>query len=650
MASYRSSFAVPLVLVLLGVGAGTAVFWHQHRAKPAADVSGKPSASGSAPGASAVGVAALRHQVGTRRAYSLVSTRIITLRAPREAKEAAGSEETLRYELHGTWETTVLQNDPLGVLLLTQLREPQLRGATDSDAALQAKVLADLAVPFFLQLDPSGRLRVVRLRKDVSAQARGFIKAVAAQLQYVRPAQPDRTWNTEESDPTGEYVAHYEQQATSDREPLRYHKSRQRYLHVATAQGLGPVTELGKVAGTLDLTYTLDGADAATAGLQKVTGKDSLQVEPGAAMPSISSSSEITLALLRTDGPVDVTALLALASTPDYEPVAIAALDSDSSTAHADDAQLVKGASLQALVHQLGALPESGSGPQRAALHTRLSALFRLDGSAAQKAMLAVKQGLAEPAAKTLIGALGGAGTAAAQAALVQLAETKSLTTDLRENALAVLGLAENPEDSTAAALLRATGDTDREVRSTAALALGNVAAGQRKSNPGDADQSVDELLALLASAATQDEQIVYLQALGNAGDARALPALQRALASEAAAVRSAAVVSLRFIEGAQVDQLITGAIIQDRAAEVRRGALFAASLRALPSLFAALQKAALGDEDVGVRMDAVGLLGKALTMPAISGSAGAVLRTVASKDPEPEVRRAALNRLQSGR
>ena len=647
--SRRSRYALPLVFVALGLGGGTAVLWHRQRAVPSAQsgsAAGRSAAERST--AAATTADAPRFQVGARRAYSLVSTRLITLRAHPTGRDAAGGEETLRYELHGTWETTVVHKDALTVLLLGQLRAPQLRGASDPDAALQGKVVAGLAVPFFLELDPGGRLRAVRLRRDVSAQSRGFIKAVAAQVQYVRPAQASRAWTSEESDPTGNYEAHYELQDAPDGAALRCTKSRSRYLHIATAQGMGPVTELGKVSGQLALTYTLDGRDAATAELRAVTGRDRLEVDPGAGLPSIASQSEIALTLLHAEGPVDVAALQALAATADYEQVAIASLDADVSTARSDDEHLVNGASLPALLGQLGALPASGSGPERAALHSRLSALFRLDASAAQKAMQAVKQGLAEPAAKTLIGSLGGAGTAAAQAALVQLAETRSLTTDLRENALAVLGLADRPEDSTAAALLRATRDSDSEVRNTAALALGNVAAGQRKNNPGDADQSVDELLALLASATTQDDQIVYLQALGNAGDPRALPALQRSLTSDAAAVRSAAVVALRFIESATVDQLIATALLQDRAAEVRRGALFAASLRPLPPLLPSIEKAALSDPDISVRMDAIPLLGKALSLPGVSASAATVLRTIATKDPEPELRRAAQNRLQT--
>ena len=181
----------------------------------------------------------------------------------------------------------------------------------------------------------------------------------------------------------------------------------------------------------------------------------------------------------------------------------------------------------------------------------------------------------------------------------------------------------------------------------TALLALGNTSLALRKSGQTtEADQGVEELLQRLQNARTQDDQLLYLQALGNAGDARAVPAITTALATPAAAVRNAAVVALRFIEGPQVDQLIASTLAQDPATEVRRGAVYALSFRSLSVFLPALQKAVLSDGDANVRADVVAVLGKAMALPGVV----ALLRTVAEKDASPDVRRSAQALLASSR
>jgi HEAT repeat protein len=371
-------------------------------------------------------------------------------------------------------------------------------------------------------------------------------------------------------------------------------------------------------------------------------------------MPRVSSESRVSLRLLGGAQQADelVEQWLRLARGSEYESAPLGKSDEDPDSDRRSDEQLVQGARFEDLLAQLRRMPPGEDGQERANLLVRLSALMRLDPAAARRAQLAIAQGTEPPTARTLLGALGGAGSTAAQEALVQVGESAALASELRMNAVAALGLTDQPEEGSAAALQRLASDPNADVRSTAVLALGNTALAQRRhGQTGEAAAAVDEILARLSAAQTEDEQLLYLQALGNTGDPRALPALQAALRVPSVEVRKAAAQGLRFIPsdsgGTSPDQLLTEAL-RDPAAPVRLGALFAVSFRPLLVFLPALQQLVLHDGDEGVRTETVNLLGRAL------GSAGAqllpgvlhTLKQVAERDPAPRVRKAALDLL----
>lgn len=638
----RSILAVAVVATLLCVG-----LWLKRHALPRRPSAASPPAVGSAPSPPVEhSVASRVWRVGEGRSYELHSDRRVVFAAqpaadpgrPRGAAEA-GDRDQFRLAIVATLQLAVVQADAISLLVEAVLLDPRVEIGAMDRAATQ-RVAGLLAQPFYLQMAPSGQLRGLRLRSGHTAFTRGLLKALIANLQYVRTdAKEGATWTSREFDATGEYEARYERSA--DRRHCR--KERLRYTQVSTAQGLLPVSSLGKLQGKLQVQLELDpGADPA-AELIGLRGEESLQVDPGPGMPQVSSEGRFSLRYVQSRAIADSDARAARALSGEYEVVAMAQTELDPESERRGDEQLARGASFSELLARIDALGATGDGAERAELLSRVAAVLRLQPTAATQAQQAIAAGAAEATTRTLLGALGAAGSVPTQSALVAMAESAALSPDVRSNAVAMLGLGDHPSDATVASLSKLAGDRDVDVRNTAALALGNAALAQRRAGQvGESEQATDELLAKLAAATTTDEQILYLQALGNAGDARALPAIQTALTAPDEELRSAAVTALRFIAAEPVDALIANALLRDPSARVRRSAVFAASFRTLLGMLPALRQVALNDVDATVRGEIVPVLGRSLALPGVLE----ILQTMASRDPAPEVRSAAAAQL----
>src|SRR5207342_191804 len=97
------------------------------------------------------------------------------------------------------------------------------------------------------------------------------------------------------------------------------------------------------------------------------------------------------------------------------------------------------------------------------------------------------------------------------------------------------------------------------------------------------AARRVDDLLARLARATSDDERAVVLRALGNTGDPRILPALSASFSSTGSVlVRVAATEAMRLVAGSEG---MIATAIGDSVVDVRAAAVFAATDRDLNAL-----------------------------------------------------------------
>ena len=213
--------------------------------RPAAPTAGRtqPAAAPSPPPSPA---SPFQWRTGQRRTYSLSTVRTVRFRSAPGAAEALS--EDLRLALSASWSVTVLRADAYLVLAEVRLGEPKL-DLESLDAAERERMQGALLTPFYLMMEPSGRLRGLRLVRGTQPVLRGFLKAVAASLQYARAPGP--SWTHDEVDATGEYQARYQLAVDG----TRCDKSRVRYTRVAAVQGLLPIESLGGVGGGLGVAF-----------------------------------------------------------------------------------------------------------------------------------------------------------------------------------------------------------------------------------------------------------------------------------------------------------------------------------------------------------------------------------------------------------
>ena len=153
-----------------------------------------------------------------------------------------------------------------------------------------------------------------------------------------------------------------------------------------------------------------------------------------------------------------------------------------------------------------------------------------------------------------LAGALGEAGTAEADAALVELVSS-DLPASAKTNVVVAMATSKTPSAESVAALKGALDDPG--IGKTSALALGTQAGKLTSTAPETAAAAVDELIARYTQVSTDAERLVYLEALANSGAVEVLPIIRAALASSHAGLAQAAAHGLRFIPGADVDELL---------------------------------------------------------------------------------------------
>jgi HEAT repeat protein len=153
------------------------------------------------------------------------------------------------------------------------------------------------------------------------------------------------------------------------------------------------------------------------------------------------------------------------------------------------------------------------------------------------------------PAMRIAAGALVGAGTPEAQAALVRLLEGRPGDAALAKLLLPSLGALAKPTPATEAAVRALTSEAvPSAIRTTAHLTLGTLAARVAAADPQRAEAIVAGYVGRLGAASTREERGRYLTVLGNAGTPGAAAAIARELGDPDAAVRGRAVQALRRI------------------------------------------------------------------------------------------------------
>lgn len=242
----------------------------------------------------------------------------------------------------------------------------------------------------------------------------------------------------------------------------------------------------------------------------------------------------------------------------------------------AADESLLGGATLEQLLDEARRALGESSGARAQAL-ARLAAAVRVRPEEAARLAELLRQPQEEALVRLVTGALASTKVAAGTDALAGLLDG-ALPDGARPVVVAALSLAE-PATATSLSVLRQAMDDGDDAAAQAMLGMAtHLRRLERQGEDAAARQQADaafvELLGRLDRAEPGDAQRLLVTALGNAGDARALPALRQAMHSDDRALATAAVFSLRFVEGSEAEAGLREALGQP--------ALALAALRAI--------------------------------------------------------------------
>lgn len=614
----NQKLAAAAVAVVVGA---TVTYWALPRGS---DLSGRIQDAAASPRLSAATVpAAPARSLGARDlaagrsfVYDVAASR--TMGAP-------GAVPSVATDIRGSLSFTVVGAAEEGAAVRVVLSAPS---RTDRPSHAGPDV-ATLATPFFVVMGESGAITGWYFPRSMPGESRRQLRSIVSGMQWVRGE--GATWDSPELDEAGQYMGRYQLDGTS------VTKSKLHYDLVRTPQGLVPAATIGK--------YELGGATHLVVG--STEGGWPASVDEDLTTTVTFQGGRLTLgakmrARLVSSGEDRQYLGSFEVARPSFDPDTDALAEDAALALRNADRGLVQGASFGGLVGDYEASTEHKG---RARAVARLGALMRTSPESVREARARLlAKDTKEATGRALASALGAAGTKEAQRALADALASKDVPPSVKNDAAISLGLTENPTAEARTALKGAMSQSS-DVSQTAALALGNMAGSLAKEGQ-DATDIVDDLLAKLAAATTAEQKVLFLDALGNTGDARALPAIRAHLAEGDAAVRVAATAALRFQKADEVDAALA-LMVRDPEVLVRRAALSAMAqrpvLKSLGGLRAVVEHEALKE----LRKTAIRILARAVdTVP----EAEQIVAWAAQHDADDEVKKAAEDALSRPR
>lgn len=435
-----------------------------------------------------------------------------------------------------------------------------------------------LELPFQLGLSADGALTGAGFNSDVPPATRNLLVEIAAALAYT-PGEGEAWW-TEETDLNGSYAARYHHQPDGGIERVRHE-----YLSVHTAQGLKATGEGLSVDGrTL---FRVDEHGPVEVSVAENTTRVFGKV-------NITAIAAVQARLVRTHA--SVQPLPQVRHLP-LRPIA-PLIDSDG--LRAADRNRIGDADLSTAMSWLDELERSaleGAELNRleGGVHARLRAFTRLHPEVLPE-YLELLRGADDERARSMVSALGAAGTAETTAALVDLLDD-DLSAGVARSVHHALNMTQAPSGDSVRGLLAQVDDPENG--DTAMLAAANQVRNLDGAEAEAAKDVVELLLERYEEAPDNSTRGLVIASMGNTGDARVLPALQHALQTGNVTLARYAAYAYRHIPGAEVELILEGLLTQHpfeavriqamRSVEVRGPALWAEKVEAWMPQFGAM-------------------------------------------------------------
>lgn len=426
------------------------------------------------------------------------------------------------------------------------------QGGQSPAPAELAKLTSQLSQPFVVEYASNGQVEALRLAPGLDRVVQTTLRAVVTAMQFVRAPEAAQSWEVEERDASGRYLAAYTRSGlTSGR--TGFVKRKLRYL-----EGYGGVTT------TIDAyqgSFELEAGGLQDAALRSVEIQErSRAAAPsgvGAGLGAVEAEVRLQLSWQQSFDGKRPSALVR------YERLALLDAGSDAAKQRELDHAIVAGHKYASLVETLGkAATTKEEKQQRTKAYRALASMVRLDAQHVADLEQRIRE--RDPQLSTWIAALRDAGTPEAQQALVRLVDEPALDDGQRMELARAMSLVALPTQETTATLRRLVNDP--ALAEQAVYGLGTH-ANRLAEHGQDSEALLNELLTGLDQAETPLEQNRYLTALGNSGQRGALNALDQSLRTGGGSVKAEAVHALRNIPGEDVDQRL---VIQLSAADVR--------------------------------------------------------------------------------
>src|SRR6266540_426095 len=529
-------------------------------------------------------------------------------------------DSTVRGELLAT----VLRTDTKDTLVVYSLRNAvvslSVNGHNDSRQAEQ--VGTELSQDVFATLNQQGRVRSVCFAPKVSNLSQSFLRTLLALTQFVSPRTKRELargrWEAQEDDPNGTYLARYQLAQATDQTPGRrptisptdYLKTKLRYLEPTEKNKDSTQLAQSIVPGGMLLARFAAGDEH----LRSLKGSESkLILMAGKTVARSNSTLSLNYVDAETIEPSELSTLLEASAERGRvaRAMPLSFSESEEATEAAVQRTELGDATLESLLSDLSRFEEaSASASSRTSLYLKLKALAYLHPEACARMGTVLTSARAKSTTMLIIsGALGASGHAEAQAALASAIEDHA---------------------------------QDWPALATLIPALGATARNLRDSSPERSARIVGRIIKKLKSAASENEKVQLLSALGNTGAARALPVINRFARESSPRLRAAALSALRLVNDHQADVLLAWALTSDPDAAVRLDAAFTLGFREMnAATYKAQRRVFLSDRSVNVRLEVLQNLWRAheafpdvrqIVKRAATGDAAEEIRAAASR------------------
>jgi hypothetical protein len=566
------------------------------------------------------------------------------------SQRGARSEQDFYLRLSGVLTVTTAACEPGGSLQLWNVVQPSLKlDSTQASPFLQEALASDLAHPYGVRVNASGR--VVRFATDSAAGDIGtnFMRRIVATLQVVRPVSNDplqTSWTVDEPDLSGPRTSTYEIGPWLT-DPLGHpaidvHRSyavyskparQMRVIRHLTITGIADDHATFRADGNLqsiDHSYTETSkmGDRVMGRIQQMVRVDLL------ATPRLKRNRYAAIAAYANQVLSSSTA------------VALDQQPSEAKTERAGFSHILGKDTAATISRMIASTPSHASAIKRGAVSDKLSSLLYIHPDLVPHfvAMATHASPDSTPYA-VVIQALGRIGTPAAQAGLITLLDARASEGQAGGNVAVVLGLVEKPIAADDAALEHAADSGAAETQNTSELALGTIAGSVALTDPARSERLADRIRKRLASAHTSAERDLELLALGNVGDPQSLDTIAAYAHAKSIEDRADAATALAHEDSSQADEVLRD-LLGDSASTVRMAAAEAFDQRNPgDEAYPKLEMRALNDPDPSVRSASIKAV---LHQRSSHPDALALAQAVARDDRDKNVRSAAQSLLDA--